>query len=215
MLHHSFQQLQVWATPAAASALVDSVPSGGLYFITDRESICKQQKSPHIALANGMCRPRWDWGLRRTCVRQDTGLLRDYLCLQDACKCSNFLFLWFRVHSWNGGCWPFELLEKYETAASLRLPGALLLWTKTEIAINLSEKKKLKKLLYSKSCKWARPWNRGLEISPLHIWLWVTSQGTSRPFRGSEVKSLKWKSMVDSQVALRGLERKGTFQTNK
>lgn len=61
---------------------------------------------------------------------------------KDACKFSNFLFLWFRIRGWNGGDWPFELLEKYETAASLRLPVALLLWTQTETVINLSWKKK-------------------------------------------------------------------------
>lgn len=54
MLHHSFQRLQSWAIPAADSVLVDSIPSGGPDFITDRESICKQQKSPHIALTHGM-----------------------------------------------------------------------------------------------------------------------------------------------------------------
>lgn len=85
----------------------------------------------------------WDWRLKQTHVRKDVWLLKDYLCLQDACKCSNFLFLWFRVHSWNEGCWPIELLEKYETAASLRLAVALLLGTQTETAINLSEKKPL------------------------------------------------------------------------
>lgn len=48
----------------------------------------------------------------------------------------------------------FSLLEKYETAASLRLPVALLLWTQIETAINLSEKKKSP---YLKSCKRVRP----------------------------------------------------------
>lgn len=58
MLHHSFQRLQSWAIPVADSALVDSIPSGGPDFITDRESICKQQKSPHIALTHGLHMPR-------------------------------------------------------------------------------------------------------------------------------------------------------------
>lgn len=55
MLHHSFQRLQSWVNPAADSVLVDSLPAGGPDFITDRESICKQQKSPLIALTHGMC----------------------------------------------------------------------------------------------------------------------------------------------------------------
>lgn len=137
MLHHSFRRLQSWANPAADSASVDSIPSGGLDFIIDGESICKQQKFPHIALTHGMR----DWRLKQMHGRNTMWLLKDYLCLQDACKCCNFLFLWFRVHSWNGGRWPFELLEKYETAASVWLPATLLLWTQIETAINLSEKK--------------------------------------------------------------------------
>lgn len=58
MFHHSFQRLQSWEIPAADSVLGDSIPSGGLHFITDMESDCKQPKSPHIALKHGM--PRWD-----------------------------------------------------------------------------------------------------------------------------------------------------------
>lgn len=55
MLHHSFQRLQSWVNPVADSVLADSFSSGGPDFITDRESICKQQKSPHIALTHGVC----------------------------------------------------------------------------------------------------------------------------------------------------------------
>ena len=55
MLHHSFQRLQSKVNPVADSALVDSFPSGGPDFIIDRESICKQQKSPLIALTHRMC----------------------------------------------------------------------------------------------------------------------------------------------------------------
>lgn len=108
-LHHSCQRLRSWVNPAADVALLDSIPSGGLDFITDKESICKQQKSPHIALTHGMFIPRWDWRLKQTHVWKNMWLLKDYHCLQDACKRSNFLFLWFMVHSWNGGCWPLGL----------------------------------------------------------------------------------------------------------
>lgn len=61
MLHHSFQRLQSLLNPVADSALADSISSGGLDFITDRESICKQQKSLHIALTHGMRVPIWGW----------------------------------------------------------------------------------------------------------------------------------------------------------
>lgn len=83
---------------------------------------------------------RWDCRLKQMHVRRDMWLLKDYLSLQDACKCFNFLFPLSRVHSWNRGHWPFERLEKHETAVSLRQPATLLLWTQIEIVINLSEK---------------------------------------------------------------------------
>lgn len=163
--------------PVADSALVDSIPSGGPDFITDWEPMCKQQKSSHKALAHGVCVPRWDRRLKKMHVREDTWLLKDYLCLQDACKCFNFRFLQFRVHSWNWGRWPSELKRKYETAASLWLPVALVLWTQIEAAINLCERKKS---LYFKSCKWAWPCSRDLEI-------YLFTPGCEQPAKGRHV----------------------------
>lgn len=90
MLHHSFQRLYSRANPVADSPLVDSIPSGGPDFITDWEPMCKQQKSPHIALTHGVCLPRWDRRLKETHVKVDIWLLRDYVCLRDACERFNF-----------------------------------------------------------------------------------------------------------------------------
>lgn len=66
-------RLQSWVIPVA-----DSLPPGGLDFITDGESICKQQKSPHIAFTHGMWTPRWDCRLKQMHVRRDTWIISVY-----------------------------------------------------------------------------------------------------------------------------------------
>lgn len=61
MLHHSFQRLQSLLNPGADSALADSISSGGLDFITVRESICKQQKSPSRPRHHALAHKTRDW----------------------------------------------------------------------------------------------------------------------------------------------------------
>lgn len=152
--------------PSQFSAIAGSESCGGLSFgwqhpfrwswLHYRQGV-HQQTGKVIHTWYCMWIQRWDYRLKRD--RKYVWRLIDYVCLWDTCESSNFLFS--TIPGLQLKCWSFELMEKYETAVSLRLAVAVLLWTKTETAINLSEKK----MLHFKSCKWVRPWNRSLEIS--------------------------------------------------
>lgn len=124
MLHHSFS---------------DTAELGEILQLTRRRSTASHQVVPtslptgspsansRSLLTRGMCVLGWGQRLKRRHVRNDVWPCRDYLCLQDACKCSNFLCLWFTAEMEAAGL--SGLLVKYETTHSLRLPAALYLLT--------------------------------------------------------------------------------------
>lgn len=178
--------------PAADSALLDSNPSGGPNSITDRESISKNSKSPFITHSHMVCECRDETGDWNTIVNT-CGDSQIISVSKIHVNVPIYSFLWFQARSWNEGWWSFEPLEKYETAASLRLAVALLLWTQTETAINLNEKTK------SFTLNHVNEWDREIEAwrfpSP-HLAASSQPRDTSRRFRGSEVKLLMWKSMA-------------------
>lgn len=138
MLHHSFRRLQslrltLRRLTASLQVVRTSLQTG---------SPSANSKSPLILHSHMACACQDETGdLNRQTLEKILGCSKISSVYKMHVNVPIFS-LWFRVRSWDGGCWPFELSEKYETAASLWLPIALLLCTQMKTAINLSGEKK-------------------------------------------------------------------------